>query len=100
LVLRWLRNYAAQGILHEISVILLGRPGDQIDPAKHVEYERSVLQVLQEAGLLGLPVMVGLDFGHTDPFFTIPYGLHYPLRRNPVIDCQGAKLSIVDAGVI
>lgn len=93
LVLRWLRNYAAQGILHEISAILLGRPGGQIDFSQHVDYERSVLQVLQEAGLPELPIMTGLDFGHTDPFFTIPYGV------TAKIDCQKAKLHIVEAGV-
>jgi len=94
LVLRWFRNFAAQGILYEIAAILLGRPGGQIDPSKHGQYERSVLQSLQEAGLPDLPVMVGLDFGHTDPFFTIHHG------ATAVIDCQGAKLSILDAGVI
>ena len=93
LVRYWLRNYAAQGILGVISGILLARPDDKGDPTYRVQQEAAVLSALAEAGLGGLPVLSGLDFGHTMPMLTLPYG------AMAEIDCADASLTILDAGV-
>jgi muramoyltetrapeptide carboxypeptidase LdcA involved in peptidoglycan recycling len=88
---RWLRNYHAQGILECVAAILLGRPGS-VDPAKHGAYGEAVLGALDEAGLDALPVIANLDFGHTDPYFTIPYGVTVE------IDCATASVTVLEAG--
>ena len=93
LVARWLRNFADQGILEILGGILFARPGGRIDPATHVEYDRAILQVLDESGLRDLPVLSNLDFGHTDPIFTLPYGVQAE------IDCDAAELRVIEPAV-
>lgn len=93
-VIRWLRNFAAQGILARLSGIVLGRPGGQGDDAYRTEQEAAVVRALDEAGLQSLPVLAELDFGHTDPIATLPYGVMAE------IDCEAARLRILEAGVI
>jgi len=92
-VLRWLRNFAAQGILSRLSGIVLGRPGGQTDEAYRQEQERAVLRALGEADLPHIPVLAELDFGHTDPIATLPYGVMAE------IDCAQSRLSILEPGV-
>ncbi|QRM28014.1 S66 peptidase family protein [Microvirga sp. VF16] len=93
LVLRWLRNFAAQGILSRLSGIVLGRPGGQTDETYRSEQEEAVVRALAEAGLESLPVLAECDFGHTDPIATLPYGVMAE------IDCSRARLTILEPGV-
>lgn len=89
----WLRNYAAQGILGALSGILLARPDPKGDETYQAKLEEALLSVLAETGLPDLPVLSGLDFGHTQPMLTLPYG------ATAQIDCASATLTILDAGV-
>ena len=89
----WLRNYAAQGILRVLSGILLARPDSKGDATYQGRLEDALRTVLVEEGLPDLPVLSGLDFGHTQPMLTLPYGA---MAR---IDCATATLTILDAGV-
>lgn len=68
-----LRNYVASGIMHNINGLIIGRP----DNNQHIiEYEKAIIQVIRkEAGLTDLPIITEMDFGHTCPTFTIPYGV-------------------------
>ncbi|WP_237274617.1 S66 family peptidase [Tenacibaculum ovolyticum] len=68
-----LRNYVASGIMHNINGLIVGRPYDN----KYIkEYENALIQVIRnEAGLTDLPIITEMDFGHTCPTFTIPYGI-------------------------
>jgi muramoyltetrapeptide carboxypeptidase LdcA involved in peptidoglycan recycling len=93
LVLRWLRNFAAQGILVRLAGIILGRPGGQTDEAYRKAQEDAVVRALAEAGLPRLPVLAECDFGHTDPMVTLPYG------AMAEIDGSRARLTILEAGV-
>lgn len=71
---KWiLRNYVASGIMNNISGLIIGRPYDN----KYVkEYEEALIQVInEEANLKDLPIITEMDFGHTCPTFTIPYGI-------------------------
>ncbi len=71
---KWiLRNYVASGIMQNINGLMVGRPYDN----KYVqEYEEALIQVVRdEAGLKDLPIITQMDFGHTCPTFTIPYGI-------------------------
>jgi muramoyltetrapeptide carboxypeptidase LdcA involved in peptidoglycan recycling len=89
---RWaLRNYAAQGILSSINGILLGRPYDNKFSG---EYNQVLLQVItEEMALTGLPIITGMDFGHTSPTFTIPYGV------KAEINCEAQTFSIIESAL-
>lgn len=88
---RALRNYAAQGVFEKISGLILGRPYNN----KFVEdYNNILLQVIrEEQGNDQLPILTEMDFGHTCPTFTIPYGVVAE------IDCEQNKFSILESGV-
>lgn len=87
----WLRNYVALGILHRIHGIIFGRPyhNQYVD-----EYNQEILKVLREEGLTDMPVITEMDFGHTCPTFTIPFG------ALAEIDCQQRKFRILESGVV
>lgn len=87
----WLRNYAQQGILRRAKGLLLGRPDNN---AYVQEYNAEVLRVLREEGLTKLPVITEMDFGHTSPVFTLPYGV---LAQ---IDCARQTFSLLESGVV
>jgi muramoyltetrapeptide carboxypeptidase LdcA involved in peptidoglycan recycling len=93
LVKYWLRNYAAQGILQRLSGIVLARPDPGGDETYQMRLENTVIEALAEAGLTQLPVLSGLDFGHTQPMLTLPYG------AKASIDCQAATLTLLESGV-
>ncbi|MGJ1264446.1 S66 family peptidase [Sphingobacterium spiritivorum] len=86
----WLRNYAATGILKSAKGIIFGRPYDNLYTE---QYETEILKVLDEEGLYDMPVITRMDFGHTCPTFTIPYG------RLAEINCLNKTFSILENGV-
>jgi muramoyltetrapeptide carboxypeptidase LdcA involved in peptidoglycan recycling len=83
MVARFLRSLAASGELEPLGAILLGRPGGaDLDPEHHLRYDEAVLGVVRrEHGLPSMPVVTGMDFGHTDPMWTLPIGV--PVRVDP-----------------
>lgn len=87
----WLRNYAAMGILKNAKGIIFGRPYDNLYAE---EYELEILKVLDEEGLYDMPVITQMDFGHTCPTFTIPYG------KLAEINCIDKTFSILESGVL
>jgi len=89
----WLRNYAAQGILDRLGGILLARAAPRGDADYQNALETALVRSLAEAGRTDLPVLAGLDFGHTQPMLTLPYGVEAR------IDCQAATLTILESGV-
>ena len=94
-VKRWLRNYGAQGILGRVAAILVGRPGGhQLSVADHKQYDDAVLEVVRDELGLAIPIIAGMDFGHTDPFFVLPYGV------NAEIDCDARTFSTVESAVV
>lgn len=88
---RFLRSLAAAGELNRIRGLLLGRPGgSDLAVDAHVDYDRAVLRVLGEEGLDNLIVVTGMDFGHTDPMWTLPIGVR------TIIDPQQLTVSFPD----
>ena len=82
-VLRILRALAALGVLRSLSGILFGRPGGQVPPEKFGEYDEAILQVVsEEECLTELPIITGMDFGHTDPMFVLPYGVQAEINSD------------------
>jgi muramoyltetrapeptide carboxypeptidase LdcA involved in peptidoglycan recycling len=89
-----LRIYAAMGILPQLAGILFGRPGGQISMNAFNEYDRAILQVVkEEQGLIDLPIITHMDFGHTSPMFVLPYGVQAEM------DFENKKFSILENAV-
>lgn len=87
----WLRNYGSQGILQQINGILFGKPYDE----KYLdEYETVILRVIrEELGLIDLPIITNLSFGHTAPMMVLPYGALVE------IDCESQKIRLLEVGI-
>ena len=90
LIKYWLRNYAAQGILHVAKGMVFGKP---LDETYYDEYKKIIKGVMKEYGLEDLPILYNLNFGHTEPKFILPYG------AMAEIDCDQKKFSILESGV-
>jgi muramoyltetrapeptide carboxypeptidase LdcA involved in peptidoglycan recycling len=93
-VTRWLRSYAALGILKGLAGLLFGRPGGAVSPERFSDYDRAITQVVcEEEGLTRLPVITHVDFGHTDPMCLMPYGLQAE------INCETQELAVRENAV-
>lgn len=89
---RWIRNYGSQGILEKINGIIIGKPYDN---KYYDEYKNIILKIVRdELKLNDLPIMYNMNFGHTSPMITIPYG------AIGEIDCDKGEFSILDSGVV
>lgn len=87
----WLRNFAAQGIFRQVKGVIVGRPYDNLYCQ---EYNEILLKVISdEEGLSDLPIISEMDFGHTCPTFTIPFG------AKAEMDMDSKKFSILESGV-
>ncbi|WP_243064727.1 S66 peptidase family protein [Humibacter sp. RRB41] len=67
----WLRNFGAQGILNRIAGLVVGRPRGYTAEQVH-ELDRLVVERLEEWHVDDIPVVSGVDVGHTDPQFVLP----------------------------
>lgn len=74
-----LRNYGMQGILSKIKGIMLGRPKDYTEE-ETMELHRILQQIIRdEFKEPELPIVVQVDFGHTDPKIVLPLGCQVEL---------------------
>jgi muramoyltetrapeptide carboxypeptidase LdcA involved in peptidoglycan recycling len=91
---RWLRNMGAMGIFDQAAAILLGRPCNV--PAEEISrYDTALMAVVAgEFGKREIPIMTQMDFGHTSPIFTIPYG------ARAEVDTARKILKILEPGVV
>lgn len=53
-----------------------------------------VLGASHNLGLADLPIIAGMDFGHTDPMLVLPLGVQAE------IDCTTQQITIVENAVI
>jgi muramoyltetrapeptide carboxypeptidase LdcA involved in peptidoglycan recycling len=88
-----LRNYGMQGVLDEISALLFGRARSYSE-AEKLELEAAVRRVVSvEFGNETLPIVMNLDFGHTDPQWIMPLGV------KAEIDCDRRTIALVEPAV-
>ncbi|MEI8094959.1 MAG: LD-carboxypeptidase [Spirochaetales bacterium] len=81
-VMYWLRNYGAMGVFSSLSALWVGRPKDYTE-AERAELLRVVAGVVgEEWGATELPLVMDLDFGHTDPRWVLPLGIE--VETDPV----------------
>lgn len=73
LIMSVLRNLNAQGVLNQISGLLIGK----ISHKGYMEkFKEGILQVIRdEAKLDSLPILYNLNFGHSEPIGIIPLGV-------------------------
>jgi muramoyltetrapeptide carboxypeptidase LdcA involved in peptidoglycan recycling len=84
----WLRNYGMQGILGRLAGMLVGRTRDD-NPERRAELAKAIDDVVSvEFGRNDMPVVLGLDFGHTDPQMIIPNG------ERAVIDPRAQTIAV------
>lgn len=95
-VARFLRSLGAAGHVDRLEAIVFGRPGGAtLAPEEHLAYDEAILGVVRtEMELDGLPVVTGVDFGHTDPAWTIPIGV------TTRVDPEARRVTFLQAGVI
>lgn len=91
---RFLRCLGACGVLERCAGLLVGRPagtkGSQVFP----EYDKAALDVVRgELDLEQLPIVTQMDFGHTDPFMTLPIGVQAR------IDCRAKRIFLLEPAV-
>ncbi len=86
----WLRNYGTLGILNSINGIIWGKPYQE---KYYDEYKDMILKVMAEFGLIDLPILYNMSFGHNQPMMCIPMGV------SGEIDCENISFKILDAGV-
>lgn len=92
-VVRWLRNFAIQGVFEKVNGLLFGRARGYTGEEKK-GLDKAILDVIiGEFGHGDLPVVSNLDFGHTDPQWILPLGI--PIRVDP----SRESLSLEEAAV-
>ncbi|MEK6734158.1 MAG: S66 peptidase family protein [Pseudomonadota bacterium] len=93
-VLRFMRNLAAQGILAQLKAILFSKPGgEKITLEYFSAYDQAILAIFKEYDLPLIPIVTNMDFGHSDPMWTLPYGAL--IEVNPILQ----TLTILESGV-
>lgn len=92
MVLSWfLRNLQAQGILHVINGIVVGKPAVK---EKVETYKQVYKQIVGfEANLPYLPIIYNVNVGHAYPIGIFPLGLTYE------IDCDSKKITLIESSV-
>lgn len=81
-----LRNYGIQGILNKVKGIVFGRPKDYTDKEKD-ELNKVILKIVKdEFDAPDIPIVMDMDFGHTDPKVILPLGCTMSLNPK-TIEC-------------
>jgi muramoyltetrapeptide carboxypeptidase LdcA involved in peptidoglycan recycling len=77
-----LRNYGMQGIFQKVKGVLFGRPKDYSDEEKK-ELDELVHRIVKDEFYApDVPIVMNVDFGHTDPKLILPLG--GKVRLDPV----------------
>ncbi|WP_205700124.1 S66 peptidase family protein [Erysipelothrix sp. HDW6C] len=67
----FLRSLGIMGVLHQLAGLLFGKPYDNVH---YQAYRDTIQKVLAEFNCETLPVIMNVNFGHTEPMICIPYG--------------------------
>jgi muramoyltetrapeptide carboxypeptidase LdcA involved in peptidoglycan recycling len=88
-----LRSYGIMGALESLRAVLFGRPRGY-SAEQRADLERSIRSVVsEEFGLPNLPIVVNMDFGHTDPQMVLPLGARVE------VDTTGPGLRLLEPAV-
>lgn len=88
----FLRNLVAQGIIHELNGIIVGKPFNE---QFYEEYKEVYIKVIaEEAGRRELPIIYNVNCGHTSPVCILPNGVEAE------IDCDNRRIALVEKPVL
>ena len=87
--IKWLGE---KGFLQVLNGIIIGKICENNSFSQYGDIIRNIIS--NEYGMQHLPVLYGLNFGHSSPTFIIPYG------AEAEINCEDKTFSIVEAGVV
>lgn len=91
----FISKLARQGILNHLNGILFSKPGgEQITAECFAEYDLALLKIFEEFDLPLIPIVTGMDFGHSDPMWTLPFGAMCQ------IDPIKESVTILESGVL
>lgn len=80
------------GYLHLMNGIIIGK---MRSPKDFTPFADKIKEIVSDKyGLRNLPIIYGLNFGHSSPIFVLPYG------AMAEIDCDNLSFSILESGVI
>ena len=86
---KWLGK---NGFLHRINGIIIGKLKEDNNFNEH---RRAIKNIIGgDFGMEHIPVMYGLNFGHSSPIFILPYG------AKAEINCEEKSFAILESGVI
>ena len=90
-VISYFEYLGQKGILQKINGILIGKSNDDRSFSKRA---RLIRQIVSDKYLSAIPIVYGLNFGHSSPTCILPYGALAEL------DCEKKRFSIIENGVI
>lgn len=80
------------GALQKLHGMIIGKLCDDIPFDAH---KKALLEIVNDKyGLIHLPIVANMNFGHTSPIFILPYG------AKAEIDCENQVFSILESGVV
>lgn len=88
----FLRNLAAQGVLERLKGMIFSKPAG-VPENTFYEFDGTIHKVIGEYGRADMPIITNMDFGHTDPMLTLPFG------ALAEIDPATQSFSILESGV-
>jgi muramoyltetrapeptide carboxypeptidase LdcA involved in peptidoglycan recycling len=78
-VRRWMRSYGVAGLFARAAAVVFGRARDYTDE-DNAALDKMLVEVIGgDFEAPALPVVTGLDFGHTDPQWLLPLGVRAEL---------------------
>jgi len=84
-------DYLGQrGILERLNGIIIGKVNEK---GSFSQRGRRICRIVSERYACPLPILYGLNFGHSSPMFLLPYG------ALAEIDCESRTFSILEGGV-
>ncbi len=75
-----LRNYGMQGVFQKIKGVIFGRAKDYSKEEKESLNKMILAVIKEEFGATEIPILVDVDFGHTDPKVILPLGGKVQIR--------------------
>jgi muramoyltetrapeptide carboxypeptidase LdcA involved in peptidoglycan recycling len=89
-----MRNYGTMEVFENISALLFGRWRGYTSQQRR-EVERIIMRtVTEEFGRSDLPIIMNMDFGHTDPQMILPLGVRAE------VDPTGPTLTLKESPLI
>lgn len=79
-----------KNILQKLAGIIIGKVSEK-EP--FADRERVIHQIVSDKYSCRIPILSGLNFGHSSPMFVLPYG------ALAEIDCENNAFSILESGV-